>query len=170
MDEFTITAAVAILLLGLCVLLNARSTANWSRYGSLALLLILIASLPIWASFVYIFIGSFQSKSQDYWAVAPWIMFLATFKYLGLTTTVAAITAALYFLVPGEPRRKLTVATLVGMSILGVLAWWANAQRLEERQASRVRDKEVNAFNRDGPPVRYAVDWERQAGDIPLTR
>ena len=190
LNEFSITAAIAVVLLGFCVLLNARSATNLGRYGSLALLLILIASSPIWASFVFIVIGSFQSKGGDYWAAAPWIMVIATFKYLGQTIMAAAITAALYFLVPGEPKRKLTVATLVGMALLGAIAWWANVQRLDDQQAGRVSAKEANAvkafvsnapelpeevatppvvvwvirnINRDGLPKRYAVAVRSEA-------
>jgi hypothetical protein len=183
LNEFSITAAIAVVLLGLCVLLNARSVTTRGRYGSLALLLILIASLPIWASFVFIAIGSFQSKGGDYWAAAPWIMVFATIKYLGQTIMAAAVTAAVYFLVPGNPKRKLSVATLVSMALLFGVAWMANVQRLDDKQARRVSAEEANAvkafvsnapelpevatppvvahvirnINRDGVPVRYAV-------------
>ncbi len=183
LNEFLITAAIAVVLLGVCVWVNARSATNWGRYGSLALLLILIASLPIWASIVFVVIGSFQSNGGDYWAAAPWVIFIAAIKYLGQTITAAAITAALYFFVPGEPKRKLTVATLVSMTLLGSIAWRANVQRLDDKHARRVSAEEANAvkafvsnapelhdmatppvvtwvirnINRDGLPVRYAV-------------
>jgi hypothetical protein len=182
--SFAITSVIAVAVLGLCVLLNARSATNLGRYVSLALLLVVIVSLPIWASFVLVAFGSFQFTGSDYWAVAPWIMIVAAIRYLNLSTLIAAITAALYFLVPGEHKRKLTVATVVSMALLGGAAWMANVERLDGKQAHRVSDKESNALkafvtnapelpedvatapvrawvirniNRDGLPVRYAV-------------
>jgi len=195
LNQFSITAAITVVLLGICVMLNARSTTNLGRYSSLTLLLVLIGSLPVWGSFVFIVIGSFKSKGGDYWAAAPWIVVIATIKYLSQTIVAAAITAAVYFLVPGEPKRKLTVATLTSMALLGGIAWRANVQRVDDKHASRVSAKEgdaVKAFvvsapelqglvtppveswvirnmNRDGLPVRYAVAVKSEAASNGVT-
>jgi hypothetical protein len=189
LNEFLITAAVSIVILGLCILLNANAETTWGRYGSLSLLVVLIATLPIWASLLFIVIGSFQSNGMDRWAGAPWIMIIATYKYIGQTISVAVVTATLYFGVRGEPERKLAVAAVVSMVLLAGLAWRANVQRLNAAQARRVSAREAGALRafvssaseprkvaappvttwvirnieRDGLPVRYALAVKSQA-------
>src|SRR5262245_49142643 len=71
-----------------------------------AFFLFIVAAIPILASSIFVWLGSFNQKSPDYWAVAPGLIFLAAMLYTGPAVVLAAITGLAYRLTRGDNAKK----------------------------------------------------------------
>lgn len=65
--------------------------------------------LPLWASVIFVYAGSLQSRSSEYWNVAPWLIVMAI-PFCVITLVIAGVTYAVYVSNKGSASQKLTRA------------------------------------------------------------
>jgi hypothetical protein len=149
--DSALVAAIAVAAFVICGLLFRSwvSSRNDGGKASFVAALIAVAALPAWGSFLYIFFGSFQSNSTEYWAAAPWLMIYATFLYSGYAISGAAIIGAIYFAAPGSRTRRLNFA-IVALIAVAIGAWMMIHERIAKSEQAKLDEqadkRAVSAF------------------------
>ncbi|MCX7893366.1 MAG: hypothetical protein N2544_13505 [Burkholderiales bacterium] len=94
---------------------------------------------PLWGAGVLIWLVGRQSRSADYWNVAPWLLVYAL-PLCGVTLAIALATVGAFSLAGGSRARKLGVALASFVLLTGAVALlahqhWRERNNLEKAKA-----------------------------------
>ena len=99
--------------------------------------------LPFWGSVAYVYRGSLSSSAPaDYWAVAPWIVVVAS-VYCSITLLMSVVTCVVYYRTRGTRVRQLAwalgVFSTMSFVVVSVgLGYW---NQYQEREANNESEK-----------------------------
>jgi hypothetical protein len=173
-------AAVVFVVLASLLGIAARQSAHGRGGVSIGFFLVVVALLPLWGSFLFIFLGSLQAQSSDnYWAAAPWLVIFATYKYSWMSVGVASITGLAFAATPGNRSRKF-LAALVCFIVLAIAAAtyfrmdWVKAE--QQRAEERAEKKAAADFVAASPelageipgPIIASVSSSRERDGVPF--